>query len=324
MTLENKAPGIYLDDSIKDRLGSCDAIIFDCDGVLVDVRESYDLAIKKTTRYVLEKIFDIKNSIDVDSAIIDGFKATGGFNDEVDLTYAAILSFFAATKLSKDQAKFVSDVISNADSSGIVSVENYVEKFLDISIVKEKLSYPDTHHSSRLYQIFDQIFYGPSLYQKIFKKTSQFPDDGLIENDIVIVTDVLMDKLQKRFRNNMAIVTGRGFESISYSLGDLLTRFDVDNSAFLEDQPREMAKPNPASLIKSLSELGSHNAIFVGDSMEDLIMATKSSSGGRNVIFCGIVGTSKNPQGKIELFRKNNAKIILESINLLPKVLNLD
>ena len=40
--------------------------------------------------------------------------------------------------------------------------------------------------------------------------------------------------------------------------------------------------------------------------------------------FCGIIGTSKNPKEKLDLFEKNDAILVLDSINLLPKVLNLE
>ena len=96
MTLTKKSDGIFIDDSVIDELDEIDAIIFDCDGVLIDIKKSYDLTIIKTTKYVLETFANILDSIDVDFKIIDGFKSTGGFNDEVDLTYAAILSIVAA------------------------------------------------------------------------------------------------------------------------------------------------------------------------------------------------------------------------------------
>ena len=58
--------------------------------------------------------------------------------------------------------------------------------------------------------------------------------------------------------------------------------------------------------------------------MEDLIMARKVTEMGSKTIFCGIIGTSKNPQEKFELFQQNEAILVLDSINLLPKVLNLE
>jgi len=322
--LTKKQPGVYIDDSISNDLISVDGIIFDCDGVLIDITKSYDLTIDKTVKYILENFSQITDGIEINSKIIDGFKSSGGFNDEVDLTYASILSLAAAKKLHKNQHEFIFDVISNADSSGILSVEKYLEKLVDISDIKNKLSYPGTHHDNPLYQIFDQIFYGPELYSKLFKQKSQFSELGLIENDILIVNKFLIEKLQRKFASKFSIVSGRGKESIRYSLKELLDKFDLKNSAFLEDEPRELAKPNPDSLIRSINGMNCNHCIYVGDSMEDFIMVKKATNLGHKTTFCGIIGTSKNPQEKLELFQHNGAKLVLESINLLPKVLNLE
>ncbi len=313
-----------MDDSILEDLISADGIIFDCDGVLIDITKSYDLAIDKTVQYVLENFFQITNNIEIDSKIIDGFKASGGFNDEVDLTYASILSLVAAKKLNKDQYKFIFDVISNADSSGISSIQKYIETFVDISDIKNKLSYPGTHKDNPLYKIFDQIFYGPELYLKLFKQPSQFLESGLIKNDIVILNKSLIEKLVKKFPSKPSIVSGRGKESVKHSLKQLLDDFDLENSLFLEDEPRELAKPNPESLIRSTNGMNCKCCIYVGDSIEDFIMAKKVSAQGCKVIFCGIIGTSKNPEEKLKLFQNSGVMLVLESIDLLPKVLNLE
>ena len=324
MTLIKKSKGIYLDDSCIDLLNDIDTIIFDCDGVLIDITKSYDLAIVKTTQYVLENYSKITNSINVDFKIIDGFKSTGGFNDEVDLAYAAILSLVAAKKLEKDPTEFIFDVIKNSDSNGIVTVEKYLQNQTDISEIKNQLSYPGTHHDNPLYQIFDQLFYGPELYKKLFDKDSKFLESGLIEQDDVILNNSLLELLEKKFNSKIAMVTGRGKESVSYSLKELLPRFDLKNSVFLEDESRDLAKPNPKPLLDSIKGMNGTSTLYVGDSMEDLIMAKRVTDMGNKTIFCGIIGTSKNPQEKLELFEKNEAVLVLESIHLLPKVLNLE
>ena len=324
MTLIQKTDGIYIDNFIVDSLNEIDSIIFDCDGVLIDITKSYDLAIIKTTKYVLKNFADIDDTIDIDFKIIDGFKSTGGFNDEVDLTYAAIISLVAAKKLQKDPTDFIFDVIDNANSDGISSVEKFIENQIDISDIKTKLSYPGTHHENPLYQIFDQLFYGPQLYQKLFQKTSEFSDAGLIEQDVVIISEQLIEKLKQKFDSKIAIVTGRGKESVSYSLKSLLDGFDVENSVFLEDESRELAKPNPKPLQDSIKGMNGKLTLYVGDSMEDFIMADKVTNMGNRTIFCGIIGTSKNPQEKLELFQRNRSVLVLDSINLLPKVLNLE
>jgi len=322
MTLKKKLKGIYIDDSFNDV--EIDSLIFDCDGVLIDITKSYDQTIITTAKYVLETLANINDSIDIDFKIIDGFKSTGGFNDEVDLTYAAILSIVAAKKLKKDQTEFIFTVIKNSDSTGITSVENFLKNQVDISKIINQLSYPGPHKENILYQIFDQLFYGPELYLKLFKNDSKFSNSGLIENDDVILNDQLCVKLQKKFGNQISMVTGRGKESVSYSLKNLLQKFNLPNSVFLEDESRDLAKPNPQALVNSINGMNSKSCLYVGDSMEDFIMAKKATILGNKTTFCGIIGTSKNPQEKLKLFEENGATLVLDSITLLPKVLNLE
>lgn len=323
MKYQNKGKGILIkNDSLKS-LSKIDAVIFDCDGVLVDVSKSYDLAIKQTVSYVLEKFAKIK-SIPISAQIISGFKATGGFNDEVDVTYASILSLVAANRLKANAKKFINTVIENADDTGIVSVEKFLDTIpVDISDIKKKLQYPGPHSTNPLYQIFDQIFYGKKLYKRIFHKQSKFKSRGLIDNDVVLVRKKLVNLLGDKFAKKITIVTGRGKESTKYSLGKLFDEFDISSSFFLEDHSRKLAKPNPKTLIMSITSLKSKCCFYVGDSMEDLIMANKATKIGNKTIFCGIYGTAQNPTSKKKFFEKNNADVILESINLIPKALNL-
>ncbi|WP_428325855.1 HAD family hydrolase [Nitrosopumilus sp.] len=299
-----------------------DSIIFDCDGVLVDITQSYDKTIDKTCRYVLKEFAGI-DSIVIDHKIIDGFKASGGFNDEVDLTYAAVLSLYAANKLNKEPSEFIYKVISNADKTGIRSVQSYLESLCDISKFLSKLGSLSDRHNNPVYSIFDQLFFGPELYEKLFGKQSLFSDKGMISNDKVILSVFLLQTLQKEFGTKLAVVTGRGIESIRYSLKDMLNYFDIKSSAFLEDEPRELAKPNPATLIRAVQSMKSKNCLYVGDSVEDYLMAKDATQGGHPTTFCAIVGTSTNPEARRKLFADYGVEMILESINDIPKVLNL-
>jgi len=133
----------------------------------------------------------------------------------------------------------------------------------------------------------------------------------------------LIEALKKKFNDKIAIVTGRGFNAISSSLKEILNQFNVENSVFLEDESRDLAKPNPQSLIRAMKGLDSKNCLYVGDSMEDIILTEKSSELGFQATFCGIYGSSKLPEMKKNMFAKKNASLVLESINSLPKALNL-
>ena len=312
-------------------ISKLDAIIFDCDGVLVDISSSYNAAISMTVQYVLTQIFEFdypNDSIPID--VIEGFKASGGFNDEVDLSYALIISIATALYAKTSITKLLSDVMCNADSGGISTVENYLKKRTDVvnDIIK-KIDYPGkSKNQSLLYCIFDEFFYGYDMYKKI--RNSYFDNNikkktkgvGLINNDKLILDEPLAKQLYHMFDSKMAIVTGRGKISAQYTLKKLLNWFDITNSVFLEDEPRDLAKPNPTRLLDSIRGMHASHVLYVGDSMEDLIMASRASTGGIQVDFCGIVGTSNDPQRKADAFRKNGAILILDSICDLPKALN--
>jgi HAD superfamily hydrolase (TIGR01549 family) len=323
MTLQKIENGIFIQDTILDKIKKIDTIIFDCDGVLIDITKSYDLTIKEVTKYFLKE-FGIQHSLPITSDIIEGFKSTGGFNDEVDVTYASILSLVIANRMKVSEKKFLFDVIKNADQSGIKSIEKYIATLsVDISDITKKLDYPGPHDTNLLYSVFDQMFYGPTLYYKLFDKQSKFSEQGFIENDVKLLKNDLIKKLKKKFKNKIAIVTGRGRESIRYTLGKLLDEFDLKNSTFLEDESRDLAKPNPQPLIKSIRGLDSTCCLYVGDSMEDYIMAKKVTEKGYDTIFCAIFGTSKSYDLKRIFFEQKNVPMILRSIDLLPKALNL-
>jgi len=315
---------ILLTGLAKEEINEFDSIIFDCDGVLIDVTKSYDTTINKTISYILKEIFNITVDNPLTNEMFVGFKSTGGFNDEVDITYVGILCYIAAQKLHENSKEFIFDVIKNANSTGIKSTEDFFNQ-IGVNLTDEmlKLNYPTDRKTNPVSMIFNELFYGPVLYNKIFKKNSRFSANGFIEDDSVIINIELIKKLKRKFNNKLAIVTGRGYQAILPSLKEILNEFDTENSVFLEDESRDLAKPNPQSLIQTIQGLDSKNSLYVGDSMEDLILTRKASELGYQTTFCGIYGSGKLPEMRKKLFIEQNVPIILESINFLPKALNL-
>ena len=315
---------IYISDDMIQKIQKFDSIIFDCDGVLVDIRNSYDYAINKTISAIMNELFDDKISDVVNSKILYGLKASGGFNDEVAVVYAVVMTLVASKKSNLKFEKLIIDVINNANESGINSIDNYfINQNIDLKEIKLKLDYENSRKISYIHRIFNQLFYGPKLYEEIFKEKSQFSEKPLIDLDNNVLDDNLMSKLKTRFGNKISTVTGRGNFAFSYSMKNYLDNFDMKNSVFLEDRSLELAKPNPESLIESISGINSKCSLYIGDSMEDLMMVEKCKEHGYDVSFCGIYGSSDEPELKYELFQKNKASFILESIRELPKALNL-
>ena len=314
----------FVSDEIVQKISKFDSIIFDCDGVLVDIRKSYDYAINKTISAIMKDIFNDDLSDIINSKILYSLKASGGFNDEVSVVYTAILTLTASKKTNIPFEKLIIDVIENSDESGITSIDNFfLNSKIDLKEIKNKLDYTNSRKESYIHKMFNQLFYGPELYEEIFNEKSSFSEKPLIDKDDIVLDENLMSKLKNRFGKKISTVTGRGNFAFSYSMKDFLENFDIEHSVFLEDRSLDLAKPNPDSLIESISGINSKCVLYVGDSMEDLKMVEKCKDKGLDVSFCGIYGSSDEPELKYELFRKNNASFIIESIQELPKALNL-
>jgi len=315
---------IFISDDISQKIQKFDSIIFDCDGVLVDIRNSYDYAINKTISAIMKELFNDEIGDVVTSKIHFDLKSVGGFNDEVAVVYVIVMTLAASKKSEIEFEKLIIDVIANANESGINSIDDYFkDQNIDLMEIKAKLDYENSRKISYIHRIFNQLFYGPKLYEEIFNEKSQFNDEPLIDLDSIVLDNNLMSKLKNRFGSKVATVTGRGKFAFSYSMKNFLNNFDIEHSIFLEDRPLDLAKPNPNSLIESISGINSKCSLYIGDSMEDLLMVQKCQEQGHDVSFCGIYGSSDEPELKYELFQKNNASIILESIQELPKALNL-
>ena len=314
----------FISDEASQKIQKFDSIIFDCDGVLVDIRNSYDNAINKTISAIMKELFDDEVVDVVTSKIHFGLKAVGGFNDEVAVVYAIVMTLVASKKSKIIFEKLIIDVINNANESGINSIYNYfINQNIDLKEIKSKLDYENSRKVSYIHKTFNQLFYGPLLYEEIFNEKSQFSQSALIDLDDIVLDESLIMKLKNRFGTKISTVTGRGNFAFSYSMKNFLDNFDMKNSVFLEDRPLKLAKPNPKSLIESISGINSKCSLYIGDSMEDLMMVEKCKENGYDVSFCGIYGSSDEPELKYELFQKNNASFILESIQELPKALNL-
>ncbi|HET7285720.1 MAG TPA: hypothetical protein VFI70_13640, partial [Nitrososphaeraceae archaeon] len=144
-----------------------DCALFDIDGVIVDVRKSYDLAIKKTVDFIVKHITGTSafNGLVTEEMILK-FRRTGGFNNDVDTSYVIILSALADYDGNVNQVrKFIHNVATKANASGIISVERFLSS-PSLEKLKELLAYPGPVGQSIVATVFDELFYGPELFKK--------------------------------------------------------------------------------------------------------------------------------------------------------------
>lgn len=304
-----------------------DGILFDVDGVLIDTRLSYNLAIKKTVKYVLDILNGPKTNQPVPDSIILRMRQTGGFNNDTDTAYALILTLLVSQLTSaKELERLLFNATNNIDARGINSVESYLSASYSgaaVEKIKQKLSYPGPIGRSIVTTVFDEIFYGAKLFNQRYGIYPQYYiGDGLIENEKIVITRGTARFLLSRFNNSIGVVSGRSRLAFEYSLQGMSSIFNKEACIFLEDEPRKNAKPNPYGIRKAMRRMVMKHSIYVGDSVEDLVMVEKAKEIGLNVEFIGVYGSSARPMETIQALKGNGAKLVLRSVNKLPNILN--
>lgn len=326
------ADNISVNEDSLSKFRNLECAIFDCDGTLVNINNSYNACIKKTVGFILERLVGGKDWYElVSDELILKFRMSGGFNNDTDTSYASILAVLASGSKDVVAARnFALHVASKASPQGIRSVEQYLEKsgYTDaVKKAKSELNYPGLVGISMISTVFDELFYGKELFIKLHHMRPSFSNSkGFIDEDEVIISNDTVRDLQKLFKKKMAIVSGRSRLATEYSLKNILRNFNLDASVFLEDEEKEVIannlnirvnKPEPYALLKSMKALNAKSAISVGDSAEDIIMSRKVGEK-YPIVFCGVYGTGIDSGTQFKMFVDRGADAVIDNVNLLP------
>ncbi|NJE00206.1 hydrolase [Thermococcus sp. LS1] len=183
-------------------------IIFDVDGVLIDVRESYDLATKLTVEYFLG-LFEIKKRIKLDW--IRKLRRKGAFGDDFKVSEALILFAIAG------------------------DVEGLIEEFPEgegINWVRERFGIGLFNGS--IERVFNTFYLGEHYPGRLFDF------DGLWKREKPIVRAELLEMAKKRFK--LGVITGRS--ALELELAEKLIGFHFEKAVTRE----LYVKPDPRAI----------------------------------------------------------------------------
>ena len=334
-------------------LDTIDALFFDCDGVLVDVRDSYDAAIVETVRLVSERFLakDLPRDVPSRRNILD-LKRSGGFNNDWHVSYALLLGIYAYYSEAPGNPRtsnpsspaldgwqsvdsYVTSLAKRADPSGVKSIESILLSDgygANLGQAKKILGYPV--EASIVGRVFDEIFYGRDLFSHKFGlEPEYYSGRGLLELESPVVTKDTLDKLAARIgRERLGIISGRDRTSAEITLAGLLTSFLQRNLIFLLVDPDHsgkgravgpfLNKPNPKILFNAVRRLrGFRYMVYVGDSAEDLLMVRQANQTLPRFLFIGVYGLTNFKDETCAFFMDNGADVVMASINDLPTLL---
>jgi phosphoglycolate phosphatase-like HAD superfamily hydrolase len=341
--------GFAVNKASKDMLGKVDAVAFDCDGVLIDARRSYDATIRVVVETMVEEIVGVKLRLGrVMPGLIATMRRTGGFNSDWDTSYALTLFSLIALRQRKDgrraegarATEALTSITVRFGSAPRVRGKEAVDSFLqlefpslkdDIDKWREYLEYPRTPPDGRMTTVFDELYFGASLFEKIHGVPARNPRiKGLIELERILVERKTLESLGKILGGaRLAMVTGRPFIGTEHSLGKRLMRyFDKDASIFIGDADVDLdlraeydryRKPSPEALIRAREKLSSETLLYVGDSAEDLMMVQGARRRGlKGYLFAGVYQTSPVQADQASFFEREGSDVVVETVNQVP------
>ena len=348
------ASGFAVNRSSRQLLRKVDAVVFDCDGVLIDARRSYDATIRVVVETMVEELTGVRLRFGrLAPRLISTVRRTGGFNSDWDTTYALTLFSMVAMEPRRSArgargpgaAEALANITTGFGSAPRGRGREAVDSFLDAEFPslkesldrsREYLGYPKTPPEGRMTTTFDELYFGASLFRRVYGARAKNPRvKGLIELERTLVSKKTLDSLVKMLGGaRLAMLTGRPFVGTEHSLGkEVMSCFDRDSSIFIGDADidpglrgvyDEYRKPSPKGLIRAKEKLSSSTLLYVGDSAEDLMMVQNARRRGLDgYLFAGVYQTSPEPARQVSFFEKGSSDIIIESVNQVPSGLLL-
>jgi len=264
----------------KDRM-----IIFDMDGVLVDVSGSYREVTRLSVVHYLRFVTGVKNLRDDFISLIDvsAIKKNGGLNNDWDLTYTIINTllfslfhehnkhlnndFLALRAIKKDDELFhaVGELRDKCDPAILESRLNRMSQTQKMSVsgfyfqIKEQIrehspfliNHGDVNTGNLAKRIFQEIYLGNGMFQKIYGVDPLFyQGEGYINREALIPSPSLLKRLAAR--TTLTVATGRpGVEALhslrQFNIMDMFSAVVTEDDVVQaeKNEGKSLRKPHP-------------------------------------------------------------------------------
>jgi HAD superfamily hydrolase (TIGR01548 family) len=322
-------------------------VVFDMDGVLINVSGSYREAVRKTARLFFAGAEDFDALPDPLFPLADlaGLKQTGGLNNDWDLTALTLHLLFAKVKTpaspSAEDASAYEETIRNCNVSDLAVFLNVSPRpLMDLLNRCGRRNEPlvtrcyqgDVGTGNVIKRIFQEIYLGPSLFRKHYDLEPLFcTEEGLIHGETLLIDPALLADLARN--HILAIATGRPQAEADFPLDrfDLRRYFQVVIT--LDDSTREeerllresgtavsLKKPDPYMLDRIPRLIGRpfSGCYYLGDMPDDMQAAGASKTGYSGV---GVTVSSAEPGNLRRNLLQAGADHIIDDYAALPGII---
>jgi HAD superfamily hydrolase (TIGR01548 family) len=305
-------------------LPKIDALVFDIDGVVLDVTGSFRVVIGKTVQFYFSEILKWSG----DAALITPeetqlFKLAGGFNNDWELTYAAVLFYLSrAEHINSRDLSTLRDPVGLAEFTSVLrekgsGLEAATSLALD-SLDPEERSSVLAHWDKKLIQKIFQEFYGGSDHcRELYGfDPSYVQEKGLIGQEKLL----LETELVRPWYPKIGVVTGRTRKEAEVALRISGLEDLVLSEHLVVDEGEFPRKPDPMVLKVLVGRMHNTLGVYFGDTPDDLSTVENYQRLGipSSFISCIII----HRESEKELYVARNTDILAKSANEVLVFLN--
>ena len=281
---------------------AADAVVFDVDGVLVDVADSY-------RRAVIESVERVHGDT-LSSDDVQRFKNAGGFNNDWTVTYAVALYVLADREGMGRSVRTFTDTVA-ASGGGLEAAEAVAADLLTPS-ARERVY--DEWDRDRLREVFQQLYLGDERYRKLQGGDPPLsePQPGFINDEPVLLGPETLDALDGR---ELGVVTGRPRAEAAIALDRVGLDLPDGRVYAMEDGP---GKPAPDALVAVAEDADAESVVLVGDTLDDIETATNAAEADPDRDYHGVGVLTGGLTGDDGRRRYRSTAAVVESVNDLP------
>ena len=323
-------------------------IVFDMDGVLIDVSNSYRDTVRQTARLFFKSAPASEKLPEPLFPLTDlaAVKQSGGLNNDWDLSCLVISLLFNLIEKppvyeSKDPWARYQETIRQCSVRSLAKfLASTPMPLSDLLHRAGKTKNPfiyglytgDVGSGNIIKQIFQEVYLGRGLFEATYGFNSQFyHNEGFIHREKLLIGKSMLEALARN--HILAIATGRPRAEAQYPLAHFDLRRYFTNVLALEDCLEEerrlsqkegkkvsLSKPDPFMLDAIAAEQKNPVAgyFYIGDMPDDMVAAKKSAAGYKGV---GMIMAAVDKESlKKELLRAG-ADYIIENFKQLQPII---
>lgn len=321
-------PTVWVKEDELKTLSLVDSLILDIDGVILDVGSSFRVAISQTVQHYFFRLLKFKgDEILLTPSETQLFKLAGGFNNDWDLSAAAILFYLvkAETLSTKDLVVLKEKGQSLEDFTTAVrraggGMEGAKEVLFSRLTRDQRLRVEKAWHGKKISQLFQELYGGVDYCERLYGfKPPYNRRKGLINEERVLIKEEAL----KPFLPKVAILTGRTEMETEVALerASLKGRIPKKQVIFDGGLKEEMKKPRPGALLKLANTLKSKLAVYVGDVLDDLLTVRNANQADLSRLFLSCVIVSPLRREEVSFYQTEKADIISLDVNRALKVI---